>query len=229
MNAIAAVAAVQARIGGLEHRLGVRRTAPVDLEAIAAATTRSSVASFGDLTPRRVTGVGGALPNESFDSVFAAAVKRLEIARAGATEVFAPPAPSTTADPQAMVGFETPYADLFNEAGARSGIPPRVLAAIGWVESRFQTDAVSSAGAVGMMQFLPSTAASMGVDPHDPTSAIDGTARYLRAQLDRFGSLEQAIAAYNVGPGAVARSGVQPGSQAARYVAAVLDATEPMS
>ena len=77
-----------------------------------------------------------------------------------------------------------------------------------------------------MMQFLPSTAASMGVDPHDPASAIDGTARYLRSALDRFGSLDEAIASYNVGPGAIARAGgVQPGSQAERYLTKVLDAT----
>ena len=115
---------------------------------------------------------------------------------------------------------ETPFDPV------RYGIPPKVLAAIGWVESRFRTDAVSSAGAVGMMQFLPGTAASMGVDPYDPASAIDGTARYLRSALDRFGDLGQAIAAYNVGPGAIARSGgVQSGTQAERYLTKVVEAT----
>ena len=96
---------------------------------------------------------------------------------------------------------------------------------MGYVESRFQTDVVSSAGAVGMMQFMPSTAASMGVDPRDPASAIDGAARYLRTQIDRFGSIEMALASYNVGPGAMANAGgIQPGSQAERYVNAVLSA-----
>ena len=124
------------------------------------------------------------------------------------------------------VSTSTPYAAEFEAAGARYGIPPKVLAAIGYVESRFRTDAISSAGAVGMMQFLPTTAASMGVDPSDPASAIDGAARYLRSALDRFGSLEAAIASYNVGPGTIARAGgVLPGSQAERYLDKVLDAT----
>jgi peptidoglycan DL-endopeptidase CwlO len=127
---------------------------------------------------------------------------------------------------ESQVSPTTPYASLFESAADRYGVPAKVLAAIGYVESRFQTDAVSSAGAVGMMQFLPTTAASMGVDPYDPASAIDGTARYLRSALDRFGSIEQAIASYNVGPGSIARSGgVQPGSQAERYLTQVLDAT----
>jgi len=155
------------------------------------------------------------------------------ISAAGATgAVVATPAATPVAGVAGVAGVEgavaasTPYASIFDAAGARYGIPPKVLAAIGYVESRFRTDAVSSAGAVGMMQFLPSTAASMGVDPYDPASAIDGTARYLRSALDRFGSIEQAIASYNVGPGAIARAGgVQPGSQAERYLTKVLDAT----
>ena len=121
----------------------------------------------------------------------------------------------------------TPHGELFERAGAQWGIDPRVLAGVAHVESRFQTDVVSSAGAVGMMQFLPSTAAALGVDPRDPASAIDGAARYLRSQIDRFGSVEMALAAYNVGPGAMAKAGsIQPGSQAERYVTAVLSAAE---
>lgn len=198
----------------------------------------------------------GAVPGTtgSFDDVFAAAVQRLRLgwnstavpgavpgavatpalgattglATATATSTAASSAPTTVAGVSVAGGVDpsTPHAALFEAAGARYGIPPRVLAAMGWVESRFRTDAVSSAGAVGMMQFLPGTAASMGVDPYDPASAIDGAARYLRSALDRFGSLEEAIAAYNVGPGAIARAGgVQPGSQAERYLTKVIEAT----
>jgi soluble lytic murein transglycosylase-like protein len=129
-----------------------------------------------------------------------------------------------------QVNAATPHAALFNEAGARWGIPPTVLAGMAYVESRFRNDVVSQAGAVGMMQFLPSTAASMGVNPHDPTSAIDGAARYLRTALDRFGSLDMAIGAYNIGPGAMARAGsVNPGTQADRYVTAVRAAAGRMA
>jgi soluble lytic murein transglycosylase-like protein len=189
------------------------------------------------------TGTGGS----SFDQVFQTAVAELQaqwqqagLMSTGATTVpaivttgsLATATPDVAFPGSGTVGVagpvaaSTPYAAMFEAAGARYGIPAKVLAAIGYVESRFRTDAVSSAGAVGMMQFLPSTAASMGVDPHDPASAIDGTARYLRSALDRFGSIEQAIASYNVGPGAIARAGgVPPGSQAERYLTNVLDAT----
>ena len=289
ITAIASIGAVQARIGQIEQRFGVRRTLPIDTSstppatgAIGSTTTSAAgstvapttaagasiasavaaiaadpSASFtellatdptsGDATAG-VTGTSGA----SFDQVFQAAVAGLQAqwqeaglttsaTTAGSIAVPATSATSATsatgatavATPAAgvsrvegAVGASTPYAAMFEAAGARYGIPAKVLAAIGYVESRFDTDAVSSAGAVGMMQFLPSTAASMGVDPHDPASAIDGTARYLRSALDRFGSIEEAIASYNVGPGAIARAGgVQPGSQAERYLTKVLDAT----
>lgn len=134
-------------------------------------------------------------------------------------------------DPATQVRADVPYASLFNAAGARYGIPPAVLAGMGYVESRFQLHVVSSAGAQGMMQFLPGTAASMGVDPWDPASAVDGAARYIRNALDRFGgSLEMAVGAYNIGPGAMARAGaVLPGSQAEKYVNAVMQAAGRMS
>jgi peptidoglycan DL-endopeptidase CwlO len=181
--------------------------------------------------------VTGTSTGAGFDQVFGAAVQRLR-SQWTATGVGVAPASyatpvsgaaSTTVQGVAVdgsVSATTPYASLFEAAGARYGIPPKVLAAIGWVESRYRTDAVSSAGAVGMMQFLPGTAASMGVDPYDPASAIDGTARYLRSALDRFGDLGEAIAAYNVGPGAIANAGgVQSGTQAERYLTKVVEAT----
>jgi membrane-bound lytic murein transglycosylase B len=186
--------------------------------------------------------------SSSFDQVFAAAVQQLRTqwGPQGAVAAWSGGAvgPQWTGPSSGVAGAAsvagtagvagvagsvspgTPYAALFEDAGRRHGIPPRVLAAIGWVESRFRLDAVSSAGALGMMQFLPGTAASMGVDPYDPASAIDGAARYLRHALDRFGSLEQAIASYNVGPGTIARAGgVQPGTQAERYLVNVIEAT----
>ena len=256
VGAMGSVAAVQARIGALEHRLGVRRALPSDLAATAtvAAGASGQSASIATNVAPNVGAVGGVDVNglltemlggtgrmtsgqTSFDDVFNAAVARLQTQwhtnpTLGATAV-ATPVSMSTADGQlglpglaGSVSAATPYASQFEAAGARHGIPPKVLAAIGYVESRFQLDAVSSAGAIGMMQFLPSTAAGMGVDPHDPVSAIDGAARYLRHALDRFGSLDQAIASYNVGPGSISRAGgVQPGSQAERYLRQVLDAT----
>lgn len=120
---------------------------------------------------------------------------------------------------------DVPYADLFRAAGAEHGIQPSVLAAVAKVESAFDPTAVSHAGATGLMQFMPSTAEAMGVDPLDPASAIDGAARYLSENLRRFGSLELSLAAYNAGPGAVQRhNGIPPYTETLNYVPKVMAA-----
>lgn len=122
---------------------------------------------------------------------------------------------------------DSPYAQLFNDAGARHGVSPALLAAVAEVESGFDPVAVSSAGATGLMQFMPATAAEMGVDPLDPVSAIDGAARYLARDIERFGRLDHAIAAYNAGPGAVAEhGGIPPFTETQQYVRKVLTALE---
>ncbi len=105
-------------------------------------------------------------------------------------------------------------------------MPPRLLAAVGWVESRYQTDALSPDGAIGVMQIMPMTAQELGVDPHDPVDAIDGAARLLAAHERRFGSWDLALAAYHSGAGAVSRNGNQPPPRAATYVSRVLDRLE---
>ncbi len=111
---------------------------------------------------------------------------------------------------------------LFEAAGDRWGIDPALLAAVAQVESNFDVDAVSSAGAQGLMQIMPATAAALGVDATDPAQAIDGAARYLKENLDRFGTIPLALAAYNAGPGAVARhGGIPPFEETQRYVAKV--------
>lgn len=108
-------------------------------------------------------------------------------------------------------------------AAEKNGLDPNVIKAVIRAESGFNADAVSRAGARGLMQLMPSTAMSLGVDPTDPEQAINGGARYLRQQLDRFGSLELALAAYNAGPGAVQRyGGVPPYSETQDYIRKVL-------
>ncbi len=120
---------------------------------------------------------------------------------------------------------DVPYADMFRAAGAAHGIQPSILAAVAKTESAFDPNAVSHAGARGLMQFMPGTAADMGVDPFDPASAIDGAARYLTQNLRRFGSLELALAAYNAGPGAVQQhGGIPPFAETQAYVPKVLAA-----
>jgi soluble lytic murein transglycosylase-like protein len=212
MSTLTAVAAVQARIGSIEQRLGIARPTVVHSSATLGTTAVATDTSS----------LGGIDLSGSFESVTASIESALQT-----TAPLTAPLTASSSIGTSTLSPSTPYADLFEQAGEKYGIDPKILAGVGYVESRFQTDVVSSAGAVGMMQFMPSTAASLGVDPRDPASAIDGAARYLRAQIDRFGSVELALAAYNVGPGAVANTGsIQPGTQAEKYVTAVMAAAE---
>ena len=112
------------------------------------------------------------------------------------------------------------YTDLFATAGARHGVDPRLLALIAERESGFDPNAMSTAGARGLMQLMPATAKGLGVqDPFDPTQAVDGAARLLRGHLVRFGNVDEAIAAYNAGSGNVQRyGGVPPFAETQRYV-----------
>ena len=122
-------------------------------------------------------------------------------------------------------GGATQYDALINDAATRNGVDPALLKALIRQESNFNPNARSGAGAVGLTQLMPSTAAGLGVgDPTDPAQAIEGGARYLRQQLDRFGGdPAKALAAYNAGPGAVQRfGGVPPYAETQAYVQRVL-------
>lgn len=115
------------------------------------------------------------------------------------------------------------YAHLFTQAGARHGIDANLLAAVAKVESGGNPNAVSSAGASGLMQFMPGTARGMGIDPLDPAQAIDGAARLLTQLRGRLGSIELALAGYNAGEGAVRRhGGIPPYQETQRYVQKVM-------
>ncbi len=92
-------------------------------------------------------------------------------------------------------------------AAAVAGVDARLLAALVWSESNFHPGAVSRVGALGLSQLMPGTAAGLRVDPMDPVQNLVGGARYLRAQLERFGSADLALAAYNAGPGRVEAAG----------------------
>jgi len=81
-----------------------------------------------------------------------------------------------------------------------------LIRAVIYVESSYRTDAVSSAGAQGLMQLMPGTAADMGVtDPFDAYQNVKGGATYLKRQIDRFGDVRLALAGYNTGPARIAR------------------------
>jgi hypothetical protein len=134
-------------------------------------------------------------------------------------------ATTTTSSGSALAGV--PYANLFTGAAARHGVDASVLAAVASQESGFNSQAVSPAGAQGLMQFMPSTAKGLGVNAFDPASAIDGAARYLSSLTQQFGSTSLALAAYNAGPGAVRQyGGIPPYSETQNYVSSVLSKAE---
>jgi len=100
------------------------------------------------------------------------------------------------------------------------GVDPRLMFALVAQESRFNPKAVSRSGAQGLGQLMPGTAAGLGVhDPFDIDDNLDGAVRYLAEQLNTFGKLSFALAAYNAGPGAVKRyGGVPPYRETRNYV-----------
>jgi len=141
-----------------------------------------------------------------------------------------PDSSATTATSSSAQLAAVPYANLFTQAGTQYGVDPSLLAAVASQESGFNAGAVSSAGAEGLMQFMPSTAQGLGVNPFDPASSINGAARYLSGLQNQFGSTSLALAAYNAGPGAVSRyGGIPPYAQTQNYVRSVLSKAEAYS
>ncbi len=121
------------------------------------------------------------------------------------------------------------YESLIAQAAARNGLDPAVLHGLIQQESGFDPSATSSAGAAGLTQLMPGTAASLGVgNPLDPTESIGGGARYLGQLMSEFGgNTTDALAAYNAGPGAVQQyGGIPPYSETQSYVSKVLGYAE---
>lgn len=110
------------------------------------------------------------------------------------------------------------WAPHIEKAARKYSLDPAVIAAVMEQESGGDATAVSHAGAVGLMQLMPRTAKGLGVDPYDPAQNIDGGARYLTIQLKRFGSLEQALAAYNAGPNNVVNGNYLYISETQNYI-----------
>ncbi|KQZ89599.1 hypothetical protein ASD62_10070 [Phycicoccus sp. Root563] len=120
-------------------------------------------------------------------------------------------------------GVPAQLKSLFASAAQRYDVPVALLTSVAKAESGFNPNAVSPAGAVGLMQLMPATARGLGVDPRNPAQAIDGAARLLARHLDTFGSTSLAVAAYNAGPGAVQRyGGVPPYRETQQYVQRVI-------
>jgi hypothetical protein len=116
------------------------------------------------------------------------------------------------------------YQAAVHQLAARFDLSPALIEALVWQESRWRENAVSPVGARGLAQLMPGTARELGVNPDDPLANLEGGARYLRQQLDRFdGDVEKALAAYNAGPGRVEKAGGIPRIRETQvYVAAVM-------
>ena len=145
---------------------------------------------------------------------------------ASATAATAAPAATTASAGLMATGASelpagTPFASEITAAAKKHGIDPALLAGLVKQESGFNPNAGSPAGARGLTQLMPGTAAGLGVsNVLDPIQSLDGGAKYLRQQLDAFGGdVTRALAAYNAGPGAVQRyGGVPPYAETQNYV-----------
>jgi soluble lytic murein transglycosylase-like protein len=113
--------------------------------------------------------------------------------------------------PRCAFRAHPPIGPVIAAAERRNGLPAGLLDALVDVESGGRPHSISSTGAMGPGQLLPSTARLLGVgDPFDSEESVDGSARYLAEQLRRFRSVRLAVAAYNAGPGVVAGGGAWP-------------------
>jgi soluble lytic murein transglycosylase-like protein len=114
--------------------------------------------------------------------------------------------------------------DLVAQASVDHAVPAGLLNAVLMAESGGDPTAISSAGAEGLMQLMPATAASCGIDPFEPVSNVECGSAYLKSLLGRYhGNVTLAVAAYNAGPGAVDRyRGIPPYAETQAYVARVL-------
>lgn len=139
------------------------------------------------------------------------------VERASAVDKVAASAQENFANPE--------LARVIHSAAQKYAVDPKLVSAVAEVESGGDQQAVSPAGAVGVMQLMPDTAAGLGVNPYNLESNVEGGAKYLREMLDTFdGDVKKAVAAYNAGPNAVkAYGGVPPYAETQNYVTSVLD------
>ncbi len=129
----------------------------------------------------------------------------------------------STALPRYRGNYKGAYLEVAKAAARKHGVPEDLFLRLVQQESGWNPHAVSHAGATGLAQLMPDTAAKLGVDAKDPHQNLDGGARYLAMMYSRFGSWRLALAAYNAGPGAVEKhGGIPPFAETKNYVKAIL-------
>lgn len=197
----AAVSTVTGRIAAIEARFAA--PTPAFAQALRAASAGPVPVTGGAPPATGAATVGGDGPGTP---VAVAAASSNRGSRAGG----APPGGFAGDWAAGLPAAGRPWASAIERAALREGLDPALLASLVWAESGFRPEVRSHAGAIGLAQLMPGTAAGLGVDPHDPEQNLAGGARYLKQQLERFGSPELALAAYNAGPNRVARSGGIP-------------------
>jgi hypothetical protein len=147
----------------------------------------------------------------------------LRVAGASGTTSSAGAGATAVSSASSSLNIPSQYASDFLSAGTKYGVSPTLLAAVAKAESNFDPSAVSPAGAVGIMQLMPGTAAGLGVDPTNPAQAINGGAELLSRDISKFGSVALGLAAYNAGPGAVTKyGGIPPYPETEAYVTKVM-------
>jgi len=137
----------------------------------------------------------------------------------------------TSAEVSAATAVPSSFRSIIARSAAQARVDPALIEAVISKESAFDPHATSTAGAQGLMQLMPRTAAALGAsDPYDPAQNVLAGARYLRSLLDRFGAdVPLALAAYNAGPGAVERyDGIPPYAETRSYVGEVLSRYEAL-
>ena len=164
--------------------------------------------------------------NDASPAVFALIEHRTTTAQWSSTAPADPKVMSVSATRAAPPKGRDRFLAFIRAAELRHALPNGLLDALVAVESAYQPGVVSRAGAMGLAQLMPATARALGVlDPLDARMNVDGGARFLRAMLDKFGSVTLALAAYNAGPAAVIRArGIPANSETPAYVRKVLSA-----
>jgi soluble lytic murein transglycosylase-like protein len=188
------------------------------------------VASGGQLTATASAATTNSSSPQTSNADFATALQAATTADASGVAATATGYPALGYGASTVGSSESSaYDPLIEQAAARNGLDPAVLHGLIEQESGFDPNATSSAGATGLTQLMPSTASSMDVaNPLNPAESIEGGARYLGQLMRQFGgNTEDALAAYNAGPGAVQQyGGVPPYAETQSYVTKVLGNAE---